>query len=86
MKEQSPQWLDELERQVRLHGLDGWLWLVHFGFEGILPDDEDATCTHCYDRLHGLCTRTDGTPFECMKSVVGPLGGRGALDERREVV
>ena len=62
----SRQWLDEMDRQASKHGLDGWMWLMHFGDRGILPEDQDAICQNCNDRLMGLCDRTDRPPLVCM--------------------
>jgi len=73
MRKEFSQWLDELERQVRGHGLNGWLWVTRFGCEGILPDDENAVCELCHDRLFGFCSRTDRTPLDCMRSLEGNI-------------
>jgi hypothetical protein len=66
MRPHSDQWHAELDRQIKKYNLDEALWLFHFGFFGILPDDECARCENCADHHIG-CPSIPGNPLECMK-------------------
>lgn len=69
MKHNSLQKRDQRLRMYSelYHGIDPFLWLVHFGVHDIMPGDPDATCEHCVDRLAGVCSEKNLDPIECMK-------------------